>query len=99
MCFDPTLVAYYIYFNSSKVFYCLSLLILALFCMFVFEESMGDTRKLAAWVCKEEARGLICLQFEESATAPAAHPRDSNASYYRDRVSISADHPIHRLLY
>uniref|UniRef100_A0A6N2KZ30 Uncharacterized protein n=1 Tax=Salix viminalis TaxID=40686 RepID=A0A6N2KZ30_SALVM len=46
---------------------------------------MGDTRKLAAWVCKEEARGLICLQFEESATAPAAH--------HPHRVSISADHP------
>ncbi|KAJ6733349.1 hypothetical protein OIU74_005160 [Salix koriyanagi] len=45
--------------------------------------TMGDTQELAAWVCKEEARGLICLQFEESATAPAAHPRDSNASYYR----------------
>jgi hypothetical protein len=60
---------------------------------------MGDTRKLATWVCKEEARGLIYLQFEESATAPTARPRDSNASYYRDRVSISADHPSHRLLY
>ncbi|KAB5547973.1 hypothetical protein DKX38_011379 [Salix brachista] len=95
----PETRSYYIYFNSSKVFYCLSLLILALYCMFVFEESMGDTRKMAGWVCKEEARGLICLQFEESATAPAAHPRDSNASYYRDRVSISADHPSHRLLY
>ncbi|KAL9378111.1 hypothetical protein Peur_029446 [Populus x canadensis] len=81
-----TLVAYYIYFNSSKVFYYLSLLIVALFYMFVFKESVRDTQKLAAWVCKQEARDLFCLQFEESATTSAAHPHDSNASYYRVSV-------------
>jgi ferritin len=54
-----TLVAYYIYFNSSKVFYYLSLLIMAMFYMFVFEESVRDTQKLAAWVYKQEARGFV----------------------------------------
>jgi hypothetical protein len=50
-----TLVAYYIYFNSSKVFYFLSLLILALLYMFVLKRSVGDTQKFAAWVCIQEA--------------------------------------------
>ncbi|KAJ6907841.1 hypothetical protein NC651_018325 [Populus alba x Populus x berolinensis] len=70
-----TLVAYYIYFNSSKVFYYLSLLIVALFYLFVFKESVRDTQKLAAWVCRQEARDLF-----------SAHPHDSNASYYRVSV-------------
>ncbi|KAL9356754.1 hypothetical protein Peur_050007 [Populus x canadensis] len=80
-----TLVAYYIYFNSSKVFYFLSLLILALFYMFVLKQSVGDTQKFAAWVCIQEARDLFCLQFEESSTISAAR-HHSNVSCYRVSV-------------
>ncbi|KAJ6996858.1 hypothetical protein NC653_013443 [Populus alba x Populus x berolinensis] len=81
-----TLMAYYIYFNSSKVFYFLSLLILALFHMFVLKESVGDAQKFAAWVCKQEARVLFCLQFEESSSISAARHHDSNVSFYRVSV-------------
>ena len=81
-----TLVAYSIYFNSSKVFYFLSLFILALFYMFVLKESVGDTQKFAAWVCMQEARVLFCLKFEESFSISAALHHDSNVSYYRVSV-------------
>ncbi|KAJ6919081.1 hypothetical protein NC651_013130 [Populus alba x Populus x berolinensis] len=43
--------------------------------MFVLKESVGDTKKFAAWVCKQEARVLF-----------SARHHDSNVSYYRVSV-------------
>ncbi|KAF9682058.1 hypothetical protein SADUNF_Sadunf05G0068900 [Salix dunnii] len=49
----------------------------------VGESTVGDSQKPAAWVCKQEARDMFCLQFEESSTISTASHHVSNVSHYR----------------
>ncbi|KAL5744842.1 hypothetical protein ACOSP7_027723 [Xanthoceras sorbifolium] len=77
-----SLAAYYIFFNSSKVFYFLSLLVLASFYMFTVilkDVSMGNIfQELAGFVCNEKARTWVCLQLQDN---PDFHFH-SNSSFY-----------------
>ena len=73
-----SLVAYYIFFNSSKVVYFLFLLLLASFYAFLLLDVMSNFQELPARVCKQEARNLVYykIKFQETPTR-----LDSNGSY------------------
>ncbi|KAJ0042010.1 hypothetical protein Pint_17744 [Pistacia integerrima] len=78
----PSLVAYYIFFNASKVVYALSLLIFASFHIFILSETAmrnhDNFQELTAFLCEQKATNWVCLQFQDN---PSAHLA-SNASFY-----------------
>ncbi|KAK0594760.1 hypothetical protein LWI29_000302 [Acer saccharum] len=86
-----SLVAYYVFFNSSKVFYFLSLLVLASFYMITtVSESMGSFQELAdGFSCNNDRKtatgSWMCLQFQDSPDFQF----QSNSSFYEVPTVVS----------
>ncbi|KAG2679675.1 hypothetical protein I3760_11G061800 [Carya illinoinensis] len=84
-----SLLAYYIFFNSTKVVYFLLLLFVGSFYMLIFLEGMRSFQEDQAGRVCEQIRGRRIMQFHES-RVPTRYEY-SNASYSMIWVSSVAD--------